>query len=152
MPAMPRAWDAKAAPGICRWCGEGGLPKRKNGKPNLRVHYHPDCAELKDEVFAGSSWALWCLIRRDGRKCAGCGLTGKGLVGKGLEVDHVTPLHRVDRTAPEAWKHWSFANLQLLCHDCHQAKSTGEARARAASARAEKRAADPQRELGLRGA
>lgn len=51
---------------------------------------------------------------------------------RGWTADHVEPLHRVDRTAPDALRYWSLDNLQTLCLRCDEQKTTAEARRRAA--------------------
>jgi hypothetical protein len=52
---------------------------------------------------------------------------------RGWTADHIEPLHRVDRQAPDALRYWSLANLQTLCLRCDELKTTAEARQRAAS-------------------
>jgi hypothetical protein len=51
---------------------------------------------------------------------------------RGWTADHVEPLHRVDRAAPDALRYWSLANLQTLCLRCDELKTSAEARLRAA--------------------
>lgn len=46
-------------------------------------------------------------------------------------ADHVTPLWKVDRAAPGAFRYWTLDNLQTLCGDCHTLKTAREARERA---------------------
>jgi 5-methylcytosine-specific restriction endonuclease McrA len=55
---------------------------------------------------------------------------------RGWTADHVEPLHRVDRSAPDVLRFWSLANLQTLCLRCDWIKTAAENRLRA-----EKRAA-----------
>ena len=50
---------------------------------------------------------------------------------RGWTADHIEPLHRVDRSAPDALRYWSLANLQTLCLRCDELKTTAEARVRA---------------------
>jgi 5-methylcytosine-specific restriction endonuclease McrA len=51
---------------------------------------------------------------------------------RGWTADHIEPLHRVDRAAPDALRYWSLANLQTLCLRCDELKTTAELRRRAA--------------------
>ena len=50
---------------------------------------------------------------------------------RGWTADHIEPLHRVDRAAPDTLRYWSLANLQTLCLRCDQLKTTAELRRRA---------------------
>ena len=50
---------------------------------------------------------------------------------RGWTADHVEPLHRVDRSAPDVLRFWSLANLQTLCLRCDETKTTAENRLRA---------------------
>lgn len=50
---------------------------------------------------------------------------------RGWTADHIAPLHRVDRTAPDALRYWSLDNLQTLCLRCDEIKTTAENRLRA---------------------
>lgn len=47
------------------------------------------------------------------------------------DVDHAMPLHLVDRADPGAWKQWTLENLRTRCHECHEEKTTKEAKGRA---------------------
>ncbi|MBI3516896.1 MAG: hypothetical protein HY060_22935 [Proteobacteria bacterium] len=51
---------------------------------------------------------------------------------RGWTADHVEPLHRVDRSAADALRYWSLANLQTLCLRCDELKTTAELKRRAA--------------------
>lgn len=131
-PCYPPTYDPHSAPGICRMCGSGeGMPKKKDGTPNGAVHYHSECSDLKVELFPATWWARRHVSRRDGEVCKACG-EPECLP---LELDHVIPLWSVDRTAPDAWKNWTFANLQLLGVSCHKKKTAREAKARAKTKR-----------------
>lgn len=77
-------------------------------------------------------------MKRDGDGCANCGASGTRRVDAGygrieersiLELDHRLPI--VD--APHLAK--DLSNLQLLCFDCHKAKTMAERSARASSGR-----------------
>lgn len=46
-------------------------------------------------------------------------------------VDHICPLHLVDRERPDAWIYWGMSNLCTLCPSCHETKTTKEAKGRA---------------------
>jgi 5-methylcytosine-specific restriction endonuclease McrA len=58
------------------------------------------------------------IILRDGAACRICGK----MIGR-LEVDHITPLHLGGNEG-------SDANRQLLCRDCHRAKTEREGKSR----------------------
>lgn len=53
------------------------------------------------------------------------------------QIDHIIPLWRVDRSKPfaEIIAYWRLGNLQILCGDCHKAKTAREAGERAAMKR-----------------
>ena len=61
----------------------------------------------------------WAVIRRDKFTCRAC-----GKVGGRIEVDHVTPLAKVDPGDPTA--PYRLDNLQVLCRACHFAKTQRE--------------------------
>lgn len=46
-------------------------------------------------------------------------------------VDHICPLHLVDRGRDDAWTYWGMSNLCTLCPSCHEIKTTKEAKGRA---------------------
>ena len=56
------------------------------------------------------------VIERDGPLCLHC--LKKGHVSVGLEMDHINPLHKGGDN--------SITNLQMLCRDCHDAKTRTE--------------------------
>ena len=97
--------------GRCTWCGD---PTR--GKA---YRWHPDC------VFAyrcaigstqGLGPAVWDAEKRG---CATCGSR------KQLEVEHRIALGVAARiwTPHVVLRAWSLRNIQLLCHECHRAKT-----------------------------
>jgi len=85
-------------------------------------------------VIFSSQSGLRQLEERDGYKCAKCGITGEELRQQAdadkywnrhlyrLEVDHIVPL----ALAPRELRYWMLENMQLLCHDCHVKKTTGD--------------------------
>lgn len=53
------------------------------------------------------------VLQRDQWKCRQCERRGR------LEVDHIIPIYK-------GGSKYDFANLQVLCRDCHFAKSSAE--------------------------
>ncbi len=113
--------------GFCRWCN--GAINWPNGRPAPTRSWHshrfsaePDCQRLYAIVAFGNI-ARWEIQERDQCRCAKCGATDKD----GWQLDHIHPLHKVDRTAPDARRYWTTENYQTLCAKCHKQKSAGEA-------------------------
>ena len=83
---------------------------------------------------------LKALITRDGIPAYRCAMCQQ--ITARLEVEHIYPLHLVDRTDyPACLRYWSLSNLELVCDgpECHKAKTAKEAKARAKADRAGKK-------------
>jgi len=103
----------RAPRGECRFCGNSIL---RDGKPNRRFNWHPECVESYMMQF--SSHARDRVRKRDRGKCACC-----GRMSRKWEHDHIVPLK-------DGGSH-ALDNIQTLCVPCHKAKTAREAIARA---------------------
>ena len=92
----------QAARGKCRFCGQ---PIIRDGKPNKRFNWHPDCVDSYMMQF--SSHARERVRNRDRGKCASCGRRSRT-----WEHDHIVPLKDGGSHALE--------NMQTLCVPCHK--------------------------------
>lgn len=126
-------------PGVCRLCADvvqDGRTGRKrtwhDGRALPEGGNEPDCgAEFEAKVEAWrhewriqtrTNYAKKEVAKRDGAMCKTCGKKkGRGYIW--LALDHVVPL--ADEGSQD------ISNLQLLCPDCHKAKTAVEATARA---------------------
>lgn len=125
-------------PGKCRWCA-GDVAIGKTGRPRT---WHdgrgdePACGaafESELEVWR-LAWRIQTrpghakrtIAKRDGCRCVSC-KTSRGKTFAWLHLDHRIPL--ADGGSLDAY------NLQLLCPDCHTAKTSREATERAARRR-----------------
>lgn len=112
----------------CRWC-EGEIMDRKRGCLAIRRTWHigrdgePDCLSAYYS-HTDSKVQFRLLVQRDGPMCKCCG------VKRGSDVDHVLALGLVVLIIPEPerWKWWGLMNLQILCFDCHKAKTREDVR------------------------
>lgn len=102
-------------------CGEKPTTKR--------ARWHPVCVELW-KLAAWPVVQLAHLLKTHGRICWGCG--ARDLF---LELEHIRPLWSLDDRERLELKWWLPFNLQLLCRDCHRAKTAREATERAAPIR-----------------
>jgi hypothetical protein len=105
--------------GWCRWCG--------TPVPKPRRTWHEDCLQhYLQHTDLNAQYSH--LAKTRGRRCA-----AEGCTCTGAEVDHVVPLWKVrDLPDRERRPYYGPANLQLLCHDHHKAKTAREAGERAA--------------------
>ena len=139
--------------GVCRWCGLIVFHDKgaKAGEPNRRRAWHTACVdEYKLHAWAAEQEKF--VRKRDGGRCAACRerpkkwvrakyeSTDRATRGRyvrikracALELDHLTPLWSVaNLPAHERRAFFGPSNLQLLCPDCHRAKTTREAAERA---------------------
>lgn len=99
----------------CPMCGE--KPKEK------RRRWHPECVEMWHYI-AFPQIAISLLVKLHGRKCWSCGRVGA------LELEHIRPLWSLSDEERRDLKWWLPFNLQLLCRECHAAKTAREARER----------------------
>lgn len=124
--------------GFCRVCAATVAPGR-----NGRVRSWHDGRRLDDgshepnclhgyKITTRPAYGKRVIATRDGRACKKCGAV-RGRSYAWLHLDHVVPL--ADGGTP------TEDNLQLLCADCHKAKTAAEATARAARRKAAKEAA-----------
>lgn len=97
--------------GICRTCGAP--------------------AELRYEPEFGSPPVEWVCNESLSRSAPGYGRACPVVSRELWHVDHIVPLHLVDRDAPHALKYWLLGNLQTLCTSCHGEKTAREAGVRA---------------------
>lgn len=71
-------------------------------------------------------FAIHELVRNIGaRVCWGCGARDRA-----LELEHIRPLWSLTAAERLELKWWLPFNLQLLCRECHRAKSARETRQR----------------------
>lgn len=130
---------------------------KKNGEPRaIQTSFHSDCSRIyrraQNPVLFYPD-----IVARNGERCAECGDQGKRwwpTLGRGnggtsmfwddefdrlydytpveyvpvLQVDHEIPLWKIAHL-PDDERRWYFTlkNLQLLCMDCHPAKTAKEA-------------------------
>jgi 5-methylcytosine-specific restriction protein A len=109
-----------------RYCAERGCPSfAEPDSRHGRCRIHTTDTYRRIERYRGTAKARgydadWRRVRddvlRDEPFCRAC---GPNVISLAVEVDHVTPLAhggaRLDR-----------ANLQPLCRECHQSKTSGE--------------------------
>ena len=98
-------------------------------RPNVRLQMAPQAGNNLTAATIRDRGRPWMRKREQVLKsafglCAACKCIGR--VAQAQEVDHVVPL--ADGGSDD------IANLQALCTACHEAKSAGEARARAGGA------------------
>lgn len=123
VPPKPSYFDT-VPEGTCRWCNIviGLTPKGKVSKSR----WHKLCLADYKLLFWPSATrrAVW---KRDNGKCASCGTmcTKSGLTK--WHMDHITPLIEANGNLD----FWRMANLQTLCVQCHNIKTSKEATARA---------------------
>lgn len=120
-----RRYVRKADGGLCRACG-WDVTKAVGYRRTPRVLWLPPNVEVRGaypwtSFQSRKDWVQACQLERDYRD---------------WQADHIVPLWSVDRDAPDALRFWGPENLQLLCGDCHKAKSAREAKARAGRSRA----------------
>lgn len=107
--------------GWCRWCG-AEIINPKTGKRHRQRTWCADGRCLKQYYLHTSHVSQRHYLReRDGRGCKACGSETYG------DVDHLIALGAAWEAfgaAPDRFR-WFFspANLQLLCGDCHRAKT-----------------------------
>lgn len=75
--------------------------------------------------LATSPRYAWSELRKQADCCWQCRARGRA-----LEVEHVRPLWSLTPSERLELKWWLPFNLQLLCRDCHRAKTAREARER----------------------
>lgn len=105
--------------GVCSMCG-GVLSRGR------RAYCSKECSDLYLNLFFWP-WASWEAVARAGHKCQRCGVSEAGLHRLAyttrcydstyrLEVHHIIPLDGEPRT----WHRLNYwANLLVVCHDCH---------------------------------
>lgn len=93
-------------------------------KPSLSEYTNSRATVFKDKAGAtkrirGYEWQLIKrrILERDNYRCQHC-----GRVGGNLQVDHIIPLEQGGSN--------DDINLQVLCSECHQQKTTEELRER----------------------
>lgn len=107
--------------GWCRWCG-AEINNPKTGQRHRQRTWCADGRCLKQYYLHTSHISQRRHLReRDGRGCKACGSETYG------DVDHLIALGAAWEAfgaAPDRFR-WFFspANLQLLCGDCHRAKT-----------------------------
>lgn len=123
---------------ICPMCGETPSGSR-------RRRWHAECAEMWHYV-AFPQIAIELLVRAHGDRCWACRKTRAERIAEqharveaglqpyarptALELEHVRPLWSLMPAERLELKWWLPFNLQLLCRECHLAKSAREARER----------------------
>lgn len=134
-------WFSDPGKGHCRWCGK---PVTSN-----RLCWHNKCLIEYKKLF----WPA--VIRRlmfeeAAGTCQGCGkllasrclLDGLRLTeeisiphrhvkSKRYHLDHIIPLADFPHDPQDPYAAWREPNLQILCEDCHKAKTAQEATRRA---------------------
>ena len=100
----------------CPMCGQ--KPESK------RARWHPLCVELW-KLAAWPATQLAHLLKTHGRICWGCAARDRA-----LELEHIRPLWSLNDQERLELKWWLPFNLQLLCRECHAAKTAREARER----------------------
>jgi len=135
----------ESTPGKCRWCA-GDVANGKTGRTRT---WHdgrgdePGCSaafEAELEIWR-KVWRIQTrpghakrtIAERDGKRCVTCKVTRGNKTFAWLHLDHRIPL--ADGGSLDAY------NLQLLCPDCHTAKTSREATERAARRRIVKESA-----------
>lgn len=93
-------------------CGELSTAKRG--------WWHPECAETW-KLAAFPRFAFGAL-RLEGNRCWRCDARDRA-----LELEHIRPLWSLTPAERLELKWWLPFNLQLLCRECHRAKTAHEA-------------------------
>lgn len=111
---------------VCPMCGE--LSKSKRG------WWHQECAETW-HYAAWPQTAIALLTTAHGDRCWSCCRTraeriAAGVQPSALELEHIRPLWSLTPTERLELKWWLPFNLQLLCRECHRAKTAAESRER----------------------
>ena len=123
---------------VCPMCGE----------PSGKSHawWHQLCADIWN--LAAHPRFAFDELRKQADCCWQCRTRTAA-----LEVEHIRPLWSLTPAERLELKWWLPFNLQLLCRDCHRAKTAAESRERFDLARAREfdqaAAADGLQELGL---
>ena len=111
--------------GICAECGEdctsyetlghGDVPRCNGGAATYRVQINREKALewCRKALTLSARQPIWAIDLGE------------------WHVDHICPLHLVDRERPDAWSYWGMSNLCTLCPSCHEIKTTKEAKGRA---------------------
>jgi hypothetical protein len=109
--------------GFCRVCGQavaqgrnGRVRSWHDGRATAAGEREPNCLHTY-KIATRPSYGKTFVAKRDGRKCAKCG-ADRGRSYAWLHLDHIVPL----ADGGEAIE----SNLQLLCPDCHTAKTADE--------------------------
>ena len=143
-PNLPPSFKTRI-PGQCRWCAQ---PILKNGQPNRRRLWHPECISTYLEITRPIS----VVRKRDHGVCAKCGLDTVKIqkklrqirIQEGMqafqtaqlmlpwkmslsrapwEADHIRPVW----SSGGDLEFFKAANLQCLCLACHKTKSKKDA-------------------------
>lgn len=115
LPPRPFGGQTRNGRKVCPMCGELSTSKRG--------WWHPVCAQIWS--LASSPQLAWVELRKEANCCWECRARGRT-----LEVEHVRPLWSLTPAERREFKWWLPFNLQLLCRECHRAKSAREARER----------------------
>jgi 5-methylcytosine-specific restriction endonuclease McrA len=113
--------------GCCRVCGDpvqanrGRVRSWHDGRKLADDVREPNCLHAY-KVATRPSYGKRIIANREGRCCRKCG-EKRGTSYAWLHLDHIEPL--ADGGTP------TEENLQLLCPDCHKAKTAAEAAIRA---------------------
>jgi len=117
--------------GVCRWCGDAILladgPYR--GERDVRRHWHPPCLAAWEQ--SDPREARRRVQRRDGGRCAACGLDTEAERGRRRLRDFGkprSPVWMVNLIVPlEDGGTFDLSNFQTLCTRCHEDKLRREA-------------------------
>ncbi len=122
-------------PGECRLCRQA-VPPSRDGKPRA-WHYRkgePNCWQ-EYKLMTRHGLAKQALARTRGNACEQCHVKGKTRSAKWLHLDHIEPLIE-SANDEDRLRFFRLDNLQLLCEDCHKAKTSAENSQRAAQRKA----------------
>lgn len=114
--------------GLCRVCGAavaqgrgGRVRSWHDGRKDADGSCEPNCLR-NYKIATRPSFGKRVIAARDGRSCKQCGAV-RGRTYAWLHLDHIVPL--ADGGSADE------SNLQMLCPDCHKAKTAAEATVRA---------------------
>lgn len=133
-----RKWSGEephkdAAKGHCTWCGDP-IMLPDGLRMNLRRKRHEDCSLIFLSHIFPSTMRRY-VFRRDGGKCAACGVVHSSVYGE-WDADHIKMLALANGDG----SFWHPDNVRILCRDpCHKAKSAQDAAELAAHRAANKK-------------
>ena len=138
-------WYRDPGKGNCRWCGEPVTGRRQCWHNACLIEYkklfwpgvmrrlmferaHGTCQQC------GKLLSSRCLLEKQ-RLTTEISIDHRHIRSKRYHLDHIVPLVDYPPDPHDPYAAWRESNLQILCEDCHKAKTAHEANERAARKR-----------------